>query len=932
MSVSISVSRRTVSAAAGRHASTAASSSIAGPAACRALLRNRAVRIAPNRNRCRRVATVQMRQGRGTGGSRIHQPLPPAPSRVRRLLGDGMQFGARRQPRRRRRGGDLGHQLRLRLRRPLGLRLRGRLRRLRLGRGGLRLGGRGGDRLGFRCGRGRGRLRYRNRLRRRCGGAGLHRRRRRGRLDGRGEFDDLGRFGRRGGGRRRRARLLAPPAPASATPAAAPPSAFALALALVRRFAAFRRRRLGRLGGRRLRPRLAGILGAAATAAATPPAALLLPLRLGLRRLAAPLAPHRCGGLLGDLLRRLVLVFRLDHRRLDRPRRRRLAGRVAAHPFEPEVRRNQRVVAVDGDADVVARLDLGQRFALLVEQVERHRRRHVDADLGGALADALFLDRAQNVERRRLGRADRAGTAAMRARLGRRLAQRRAQPLPRHLEQAERADAADLDAGPVVLQSLLQPALHRAVVAVLLHVDEPGKVAQAQLPGDLVGGFEIGAQRRLFDVALARRAAGIDVDRDQRLGLVDDDVAAGAELGDRRVDRVDLALDLVAVEQPDLRVAVRLHPLGVARHQHAHEGFGGLVAFFALDQHLVDVAGVEVADRALDQVAFLVDQRRRARFERQVANLVPQPQQIFVVALDLGLGALGPGGADDDPDAFGDVEVFENLLQPAAVGHAGDLARHPAAAAGIRHQHAVAPGERQVGGQRRPLVAALFLDDLHQHDLPALDHLLDLVAARGPGALALLLVLLALLAGQHLVAAQRLFAAQRLDAFDLGGELLARRGGLRLAGLDQLARRRVELGALRLRQFRRAVRRGAALRLARRAIADRNAVVVRMDLVEGEKPVPVAAVIDKGGLQRRLYAGDLREIDVSLDLPLGRRFEIELVEAVAAEHHDPSLLGVGGIDKHASCHSGRTPGRARKAAAARGGWGTGLWSGKPGMI
>ena len=98
----------------------------------------------------------------------------------------------------------------------------------------------------------------------------------------------------------------------------------------------------------------------------------------------------------------------------------------------------------------------------------------------------------------------------------------------------------------------------------LLHVDEidhdqPGEVAQPQLSGNLLGGFEIGAQRRLLDVALAGRAPGIDVDRDQSLGLVDHDIAARAELDDRRMDRVDLALDLEAVEEADLRVAVGLH-------------------------------------------------------------------------------------------------------------------------------------------------------------------------------------------------------------------------------------------------------------------------------------------------------------------------------------------------------------------------------------
>jgi hypothetical protein len=47
----------------------------------------------------------------------------------------------------------------------------------------------------------------------------------------------------------------------------------------------------------------------------------------------------------------------------------------------------------------------------------------------------------------------------------------------------------------------------------------------------------------------------------------------------------------------------------------------------------------------------------------------------------------------------------------------------------VRHQHAVAAGEAEVGGQRGALVAALFLDDLDQQDLAALDYVLDLVAA-----------------------------------------------------------------------------------------------------------------------------------------------------------------------------------------------------------
>ena len=69
-------------------------------------------------------------------------------------------------------------------------------------------------------------------------------------------------------------------------------------------------------------------------------------------------------------------------------------------------------------------------------------------------------------------------------------------------------DAADLDAGAVVLQRILELALDRAVVALLLHVDEvdddqAGEVAQPELAGDLLGRLEVGLERRVLDVVLA---------------------------------------------------------------------------------------------------------------------------------------------------------------------------------------------------------------------------------------------------------------------------------------------------------------------------------------------------------------------------------------------------------------------------------------------
>ena len=164
---------------------------------------------------------------------------------------------------------------------------------------------------------------------------------------------------------------------------------------------------------------------------------------------------------------------------------------------------------------------------------------------------------------------------------------------------------------------LAQPALDRALIAHLGHVDEvdhhePGDVAQAQLAGDLFRPLEVGLERGLLDVALARRAARVDVDRGQRLGGMDDDRRAGLQVDHRLVQAVELLLDAVAVEQRQL-VLVRLDPSRARRHQHAHDLPGGAVALIALDPDLVEVAAVEIADRALDQRALLVDRARRDR-------------------------------------------------------------------------------------------------------------------------------------------------------------------------------------------------------------------------------------------------------------------------------------------------------------------------------
>src|ERR1700747_2008017 len=113
-----------------------------------------------------------------------------------------------------------------------------------------------------------------------------------------------------------------------------------------------------------------------------------------------------------------------------------------------------------------------------------------------------------------------AAAAAIGAPFGRAFQHTRPNALPRHFKQAEMRYATDLNARTIVPKAFLEPTLNRAIVALLIHIDEvndneTGKVSQPQLPRDFVGRFQIGFERGVLDMMLARSPAGIDVDCDQ---------------------------------------------------------------------------------------------------------------------------------------------------------------------------------------------------------------------------------------------------------------------------------------------------------------------------------------------------------------------------------------------------------------------------------
>ena len=165
------------------------------------------------------------------------------------------------------------------------------------------------------------------------------------------------------------------------------------------------------------------------------------------------------------------------------------------------------------------------------------------------------------------------------------------------------------------LHGVAQPVFDRALVLLRLHVDEvdddqAAEVAQAQLARDLVRRFQVGVERGRLDVAAARGARRVDVDRDQRLGRIDDDRAAGGQVDLVRMRRLDLVLDLEAREQRHA-VFVELELAQARRHEALHVLLRLVEHFLVVDQDLADVVGQVVAQRADDGLGLLVDQERR---------------------------------------------------------------------------------------------------------------------------------------------------------------------------------------------------------------------------------------------------------------------------------------------------------------------------------
>ena len=406
--------------------------------------------------------------------------------------------------------------------------------------------------------------------------------------------------------------------------------------------------------------------------------------------------------------------------------------RVVADAFDLEVRGIHFRRWHDDEVGGRALLDRRHVAALLVQQIGRDGQRHAGADDGAALLERFFLDHAQNGERQGFDVADAPLPQAARADFRGEVLEGGPQALARHFHQPEARDAADLHAGAVGLQRVAHLRLDGAVIASRHHVDEvdddqPADVAQPQLPGDFLGGFEIGVEGGFLDVGALGRPGGVDVDGNQRFGGVDDDAAARVQLHFVLEGGLDLAFDLEAVEQGH-RLVVELDALLVLRHHRVDELVRLVEGVLGIDQHFADVRPQTVADGAHDDVVLLVQERRGAQLGGGLVDGAVQLQQVVQVPLQIGGVSVHASRAHDDAHAVRDFEGGEGLAERVPV-LALDAPGNAAGARIVRHQHQIARRNAQEGGERRPLVAALFLLDLHDQFLALVEHVADVDAA-----------------------------------------------------------------------------------------------------------------------------------------------------------------------------------------------------------
>jgi hypothetical protein len=218
-----------------------------------------------------------------------------------------------------------------------------------------------------------------------------------------------------------------------------------------------------------------------------------------------------------------------------------------------------------------------------------------------------------------------------------------------HLDEPEARDLRREGLRAVLVERLAQRLEHGVAVARAGHVDEvddddPADVAQAQLVDDLLGRLQVRPGDRVLQAGLLAAAderARVDVDDGERLGVVDEQVAARGQVHPLAHEAVDRLLDAVGLEERRALLP-QLHALDELGRGAREERDQALVLLGVVDHRALEVLGEDVAHDAHGQVGLLEDQARRGRGLHALVEDLVELEEVLQLALEvLALGAVG---------------------------------------------------------------------------------------------------------------------------------------------------------------------------------------------------------------------------------------------------------------------------------------------------
>lgn len=285
-----------------------------------------------------------------------------------------------------------------------------------------------------------------------------------------------------------------------------------------------------------------------------------------------------------------------------------------------------------------------------------------------------------------------------------------------HLHDAEWGDGEDVAFCFIFAHFFPDDVEDGLAVATVFHIDEveddeAADVAEFDLAGDFVSGFEIGLDDVVFAVfASAFMGAGIYVDGGEGFGFFDDDFASGGEGDAFHEGLFDLAFDIEAFEDWDFFFEECDFVFG-ARGDFLYGLADEFVVFLFIDEDAIDVFGKKVSYGAFEDIGFLVEEDWFFRFLDFFANGLPFFEEEMEVADEVAGFFAFAGGADNDAHALGDGEGFEDGFEAIAFFAVFDFSGDTALA-GVRGEDEEAAWERDVGGDTWAFGTDLRFGDL----------------------------------------------------------------------------------------------------------------------------------------------------------------------------------------------------------------------------